>query len=161
MKLWKWVTVILGLSFIIYTFLFVARDPQPFLKFGYAGVFVFNLFGPGMLLIPFLAQHMNVPLLALVSALGMATNDSVSWIVGKNGDVLLPRNKRIIRIEELIGKYQGIALFFWALIPFPYDLIGLIAGYLQVPYKVFVAATFMGRFLRFLLLGFGTLLVVG
>ncbi len=160
-KTWKWVTIVLGLSFFIYTFLFVARDPAPFLKFGYVGVFVFNLFGPGMFLIPSLALHMNVPLLALVSALGMATNDSVSWMVGKNGDVVVPRGKRVIRIEGLIVKYGAFALFFWALIPFPYDLIGLIAGYLQVPYRAFVLATFLGRFLRFLLIGFGTVAVAG
>lgn len=151
----KWVAVLLGLTFVVYTFVFVARDPQPFLQFGYFGVFLFNLVGPGMFLIPFLAPHMNVVLLALVSALGMAVNDSVSWAVGKNGDVVLPRGKRVIRIEEMIGRYEGIALFFWALIPFPYDLIGLIAGYLQVPFGVFVSATFFGRLVRFLLLGFG------
>lgn len=160
-KAWKWVTVVLGLSFLLYTFLFVARDPAPFLRFGYAGVFVFNLVGPGMFLIPFLAQQMNVPLLAFVSALGMAANDSVSWMVGKNGDVVLPRGKRVIRIEALIVKYGAFALFFWALIPFPYDLIGLIAGYLQVPYRMFVLATFLGRLVRFLLIGFGTVAVAG
>ncbi len=160
MKWRKWITVVLGLGFLIYTFVFVARDLAPFLKFGYPGVFLFNLVGPGMFLIPFLAPHMNVPVLAFVSALGMAFNDSVSWMVGKNGDVVLPRSNRIARIEGIMKKYGPFALFFWALIPFPYDLIGIIAGYLQVPYRFFVLATFLGRFVRFLLLGFGTIAIV-
>lgn len=41
----KEITIILGVLFFVLTFV-ISLDPKPFLKFGYSGVFVFNLFGP-------------------------------------------------------------------------------------------------------------------
>ena len=136
----KKLTLILGVLFFILTF-FISFNPGPFLKFGYLGVFVFNLFGPGTLLFPSLVKHMNLIGLAIATTSGMALNDSVSWLVGRSGDV--------------VHKYGSVALFFWSLIPFPYDLIGLIAGYLEFSYKRFLIPTFLGRFIRFILLGLG------
>ena len=150
----KKLTLILGVLFFILTF-FISFNPGPFLKFGYLGVFVFNLFCPGTLLFPSLVKHMNFIGLAIATTSGMALNDSVSWLVGRSGDVVLPRSKRIERIERSIHKYGSVALFFWSLIPFPYDLIGLIAGYLEFSYKRFLIPTFLGRFIRFILLGLG------
>ena len=152
----KRTAIILGIIFYLLAFV-IAFYPKPFLKFGYLGVFVFSLFGPGMILVPALVGELNIYLLAFVVALGMAFNDSVSWLVGKSGDIIVKRTKRIESIEKIIHKYGAYALFFWSLIPFPYDLIGLIAGYLEMPYKKFITATFLGKFVRFILLGMGIL----
>lgn len=155
-KRFKWIVLILGVAFFILT-LFISLDPKPFLRFGYLGVFIFNLFGPGTLLLPSLALHMNIVGLALASALGMTFNDSVSWVVGRSGDVVIPRSKKVERIEGTIHKFGVVALFFWSLIPIPYDIIGFIAGYLEFPYKIFIFPTFLGKFVRFLLLGVGVM----
>lgn len=152
----KRVLFYVGLVFIVLTFL-MSLNPEPFLKFGYGGVFVFALFGPASLVVPILALHMNVPLLAVVTALGMAINDAVSWYVGTLGHVVLPESKHVKRLEKNVRVYGRFALFFWALIPFPYDLIGLIAGYLGFSFAGFMVPTFSGRLVRFLLLGFGVL----
>ena len=153
-KQFKKLTLILGAIFFILTF-FISFNPKPFLQFGYLGVFFFNLFGPGTILFPSLLKHMNLTGLALATTAGMALNDSVSWLIGKSGDVIVKRSKKIERIEKSIEKYGAYALFFWSLIPFPYDLVGLAAGYLEFPYRKFLFATFLGRFIRFILLGMG------
>lgn len=140
--------------------IFITVNPGPFLKFGYAGVFLFNaLSGPGMILLPTLSRHMNFVILAFVSALGMAINDSVSWLVGRNGSVILPRLKKIIRLEAGINKYGPWALLVWSMIPFPYDLIGLISGYLGFSYIRFLVPTFAGKFIRFLMVAGGSLAI--
>src|SRR3989344_6598745 len=108
-----------------------------------------------MILVPALAGTLNIYVLAFVIALGMAFNDSVSWLVGKSGDIIVKRTKKIEQIEKTIHKYGSVALFFWSLIPFPYDLVGLIAGYLELSYKRFIIPTFLGKFIRFILLGLG------
>lgn len=145
-----------GIVFLILT-AFISVNPKPFLKFGYAGVFVFALFGPASLLIPILAPHMNVWGLAVVTAIGMAINDSVSWLIGSFGHSIIPHSQKVERLENSLKKFGTPALFFWALIPFPYDLIGFIAGYLGFTYKSFVTPTFLGRFIRFILMGFGVI----
>lgn len=135
----------------------IVVNPEPFLKFGYIGVFTFNLLsGPGMFIIPSLAQKMNVVWLAFFSSLGMAFNDSLAWIVGSSGSEILPKSKKIERIKESISKYGPIALLAWATIPFPYDLIGVIAGYLGIRFRYYFLPTFIGRFIRFLIIGSGS-----
>lgn len=155
----KRILFLFGIIFLILT-AFIFTNPEPFLKFGYLGIFVFALFGPASLLVPVLAQHMNVPLLALVTALGMALNDSVSWLIGNTGHSIIPHSKRVERIEQIMIKHGKPALFFWALVPFPYDLIGLIAGYTGFSWKGFLVPTFLGRLCRFLLLGYGVIHLV-
>ncbi len=156
----KKIILVLGLLFLILT-IFISLDPTPFLKFSYLGVFAFNLFGPGTLLVPSLSRYMNIPLLAFATALGMLLNDSVSWLVGRSSDIVISRPRKFQKIEKTLHKFGPFALFFWSLIPIPYDLIGLIAGYLEFSYKSFVIPTFLGKFVRFLLLGYGTIFVLG
>lgn len=156
----KKITVVAGVVFFVATIL-IFIDPQPFVRLGYFGVFVFNVVGPGTLLVPSLAQHMNIFGLAFASALGMAVNDSVSWLVGRNGDVVIPRGDRVRKIEGTLQRYGPFGLFFWSLIPFPYDLIGLIAGYMEFKYIVFFLPTFLGKFFRIILIGSGVIAVLG
>jgi len=153
-KLFKKVTFVLGLLFIILT-LVISVDPKPFLRFGYLGVFVLNIFGSGTLLIPFLIKYMNLFLLALFSGLGIAVNDSVSWVIGSSGESLTKKGKKLERIEKSVQKYGVFALFFWSLIPFPYDLVGFVAGYLGMSYYKYIIPTFLGKFIRIILIGVG------
>jgi membrane protein YqaA with SNARE-associated domain len=157
-KRFKKVALILGICFFILK-IFISLDPKPFLKYGYIGVFIFNLFGPGTLIYPSLLKHMNMLGLAFATSLGMSFNDSISWVIGRSGDVIIPRSSKVERIERTIHKYGPVGLFFWSLIPIPYDIIGLIAGYLEIPYKNFVIPTFLGRLLRFILIGVGVLAI--
>lgn len=159
-KPFKVFTLVLAVIFYLLAFV-IAFAPEPFLKFGYLGIFVFNLFGPGVFLVPTASRHFAVLGVALATALGMAINDSVSWLAGKNGDIVFPRGRRVAKIEEAIKKFGPIALFFWALIPFPYDFIAVIAGYLKMRFWRFLIPTFLGRLLRFLGLGSGTVAIWG
>lgn len=156
--------LLIGIIFTIVTFLltFLAvLNPDPFIKYGYLGIFTFNLVGAGTLLVPVLARYLNIYMLALVSSAGMAVNDTVSWYVGKSGDVIIPRSKRVIKTEKTLHKHGPYGLLFFAFIPWPYDFIGLIAGYLEFPFWRFWIPTFIGRFLRFVLLGYGVIGLVG
>lgn len=155
-KRFKRILFYTGLAFIVLTFI-LALNPAPFLRYGYAGVFVFALFGPASLLVPVLARYMNVPALAVVTASGMAINDSVSWYVGSLGAFVLPPSTTVLRLEKSLRSYGKFALFFWALIPFPFDIVGLIAGYSGFSFAGFIVPIFLGRLLRFLLLGYGVL----
>lgn len=153
-KTFKEACFFLGTIFFILT-LFITLDPQPFLRFGYLGVFVFNLFGPGTLLIPTLAKIMNIPMLAATAALGMMFNDSVAWLIGNTGQVFIGKPQKLVKIQKTIEKFGLWALFFWSLIPIPYDIVGLVAGYLNIPYKKYILPTFSGKFVRFILMGYG------
>lgn len=156
----KKIILIIGILFYVLT-TFIVLKPKPFLEFGYFGVFVFNLFGPGTFLVPILSRYMDIFLVSFVSSLGMAFNDSVSWIMGKSSDIVFPRTKKVESLEKSVRKYGVWALFFWALIPFPFDFVAVIAGYLEIPYNQFFFPVFLARMIRFILLGSGTIAVFG
>ena len=61
----KKIMIALGVIFYISAFI-IAFNPKPFLKLGYLGVFVFSLFGPGMILVPVLVGKLNIFILAFV-----------------------------------------------------------------------------------------------
>lgn len=155
-KSFKKTALILGIVFLFLS-LVITIKPKPFLKFGYLGVFGFNLFGPGTLLIPSLATRMNLFGLAIATSLGMVLNDSVAWVIGASGDVIIPRSKKILRAEKIVQKHGVYGLFLLSLLPLPYDFIGLIAGYLQISYRKFFIPTLLGRFLRMVLIGLGVI----
>ena len=155
-KSFKKIALILAIAFSFLSFFITAR-PESFLKSGYLGIFGFNLFGPGTLLIPSLATRMNLFGLAIATSLGMSLNDSVAWVIGASGDVIIPRSKKVLKAEEVVQRYGIYGLFFLSLLPLPYDFIGLIAGYLQISYRKFFIPTFSGRFLRMILIGLGTI----
>lgn len=159
-KRFRGITTFLAVVFMFATFV-LTLDPRPFVKFGYLGAFVFSLFGTGIIIVPVLARYMNLALLSLLVALGMAINDTVGWYVGRRGDVVFPRSKRVIRAEETLHKYGPYGLVLFAFMPLPYDFFGVIAGYLEFPFLRFVIPTFVGRFARFMLLGSGSIAIWG
>ncbi len=152
----KRITFFIGIILLLVTGL-IAISPEPFLKFGYPGVFVMcALGGSSLLLIP-LASHFNIYVLAFAGASGMAINDSIAWIIGNSGKAVVDRSVKLKKIERSIEKYGIFAIFFWSLIPFPYDIVGLVAGYLGLSYVRYIIPTFLGKFIRFTLISLGIL----
>lgn len=136
--------------------LYSAFDPGPFLEFGYLGVFLFNVLGgAGVILVPTLSSAMNIWLLAFVTAIGMGINDSLSWLVGRGGSDAVYKVKWADKAEKFLDRHGWKSLFIISAIPFPYDVIGLLSGYLGMDYLKFFIPTVLGKFMRTLLIGFG------
>lgn len=136
--------------------MYAVFDPEPFLKFGYFGIFVFNsLGGIGTFLIPPLSSKMNLWLLALATALGMGINDSIAWLAGRGGSEAIYKMKWVPRVEKFLDKYGWKPLFLLSILPLPYDAIGLVLGYLGLDYFKFFVPMVVGKFIRMLLIGFG------
>ena len=159
-KWFKIFTLVLAVIFYLLAFVIVFL-PEPFLRFGLWGIFAYNLVGPGTFLVPTASRFFSVFGVALATSSGMVLSDSVSWLAGKNGDIVFKRGRRVERVEAYIKKYGPWALFGWALIPFPYDFIAVIAGYLKLPFSYFLIPTFLGRLVRFLALGSGVVALWG
>ncbi|MBI4099533.1 VTT domain-containing protein [Candidatus Microgenomates bacterium] len=137
--------------------LYTIVRPEPFLKYGYFGVFLFNLLGgPGTYLIPSLSQKMSLVPLALSTAIGMTFNDSMGWVVGQASTAVFKKGDWTVRAEQILKKYGVWGLFILSVLPIPYDAIGLAIGYLGASYKIFFWPTLFGKFVRFILIGLGT-----
>lgn len=142
--------VLLGIGF------YSVINPQPFLRFGYVGVFIFNtLGGVGTFLIPTLSSQMNIWLLALATATGMGINDSIAWLAGRGSSEAVYKVKWADKAERFLDKYGWKSLFVLSAIPLPYDAIGLVSGYLGMDYLKFFVPTVFGKFVRVILIGYG------
>jgi len=98
-------------------------------------------------------------LYAIMAALGSAIGSTVPYAIGYKGGEALVVNKigpkRFARMHALSEKYGDLALIIPALMPpgFPFKAFELMAGVTEMSYPHFLLSIFVGRVLRFLILG--------
>lgn len=96
---------------------------------------------------------------ALMASLGSALGSTVPYLIGyKGGESLVVKKigkQRFARMHSLSEKYGDMALIIPALMPpgFPFKAFALIAGVTEMRYVHFLLSIFVGRLLRFLILG--------
>ena len=96
---------------------------------------------------------------ALMASLGSALGSTVPYLIGyKGGEALVVKRlgqQRFSRMHAMSEKYGDLALIIPALMPpgFPFKAFTLIAGVTEMGYLHFLLSIFVGRLLRFLILG--------
>ena len=108
-----------------------------------------------------MSQHLNLVLLSAAAATGVVVNDTLAYIVGRNADAFIQKSKKVLLVEKWVNKYGVFALFLISISPLPYDFVGLIVGYLDLSFKKYVIPLFLGKFIRFILVGLGTNFILG
>jgi membrane protein YqaA with SNARE-associated domain len=96
---------------------------------------------------------------ALVASLGSALGSSVPYLIGyKGGEALVVKKigrQKFSRMHALSEKYGDMALIIPAIMPpgFPFKVFVLMAGVTEMGYLHFLLSIFVGRLLRFLVIG--------
>jgi membrane protein YqaA with SNARE-associated domain len=96
---------------------------------------------------------------ALLGSLGSAIGSTVPYLIGyKGGEALVIKKlgqRRFARMHNLTEKYGDMALIIPALMPpgFPFKAFALMAGVTEMRYPHFLLSIFVGRLLRFVILG--------
>jgi membrane protein YqaA with SNARE-associated domain len=158
-KSFKKIIVFIGIILALGSIL-ISVNPEPFLKTGYLGVFIYGILGPVTTIIPVMSQHLNIYILATVAAAGMVLNDTLAYIIGRNADVFIDKSKKVMLVEKWVDRYGYITLVVIAILPVPYDFIGLLAGYLDLSFKKYAIPLFVGKFIRIVFVGMGTTFVL-
>jgi uncharacterized membrane protein YdjX (TVP38/TMEM64 family) len=84
--------------------------------------------------------------------------------IGYSGRGIVERNKMYKRMEGWVRRWGVLAIFLLSLVPFLFDLAGLAAGALRVPFWKFAVACWLGRTVNYVILvsasalGWGALL---
>lgn len=132
-------------------------------NFSYVGVFVVALIATSTIIVPFpvdvaifftpgLGLH---PLLVSIAAgLGASVGELTGYYVGVGGGTIKSvKNSRITRFFVRFFKKAGfLTLVVTAAIPFPFDVIGILAGVSKYDVKKFLVATAIGKTLKALLI---------
>lgn len=154
----KRIAVLLSIFLIGCTF-FIAVQPDSFIRLGYFGVFIYNILGSGIFIIPVLSTKLNIFWLIFFSSLGNVINTSVAYILGHSTHSLFPKVELIAKIKKFMRHYHLIGLYIVTIIPFPIDIAGLLSGYLQIPYPLYVLINFLGKSTLFALIALGIIAI--
>jgi membrane protein YqaA with SNARE-associated domain len=149
--------LLLSLAIMAAIFLVYSKNPDIFKdlqNYGYLGAFIISIILNGTLILPvsnmavMMALGATLPLpwlVGIAGGAGAAIGEMTGYIVGRSGRGLLARNKIYHRVEGWVKKWGWIAVFVMSIIPFAFDVVGIIAGALRMPLWRFFLACWLGR----------------
>jgi len=139
-------------------------DYRIFGAYAYFGVFIVTLIANATTIVPvpyitivacIAGQSDNLVLVALAGALGSALGESVAFFIGRSGRAIAEETRFYSWVKrQLQHPWRAFAVLFGLAAPInpAFDIAGLAAGALGVPYWLFFTAVFLGRLIRFWLI---------
>jgi membrane protein YqaA with SNARE-associated domain len=115
------------------------------------------------LIAPISKEFFNPLIISIVAGLGAAIGELTSYILGLGGRKAIEKkfSKRLEHLNELKKriKHSGMLfIFLGALTPFPFDLIGIVAGLIHYDLKKFFIASFAGKTTRYTIIAFTSII---
>ena len=148
--------LIVGISALLYW----QRDSiQQLEKYGYFGIFLTSLLINLTLVMPLptgiltsaLGAIYNPFFVGLAAGSGAALGEVSGYLAGISGREVLLKRKDGPKIEQQLRKYGGPGIMLLALIPNPaFDLVGIAAGALKIPFLRFLFWCWLGKVLKML-----------
>lgn len=132
--------------------------------YGYLGAFMVCTVGnisifipiPFALIVYAFGSMLNPLLLGLVGGLGSAIGEMVSYFLGRGGRKMIERRygSRLDAVEKLIYRYGALAVFIFALLPLPDDLLLIPLGMMKFDIKKTFIAMLLGKTLMCIFLAY-------
>jgi membrane protein YqaA with SNARE-associated domain len=133
--------------------------------FSYFGFFLIGFISTSTIFLPFPIYIFTVitekfgfnPLLvALSTSLGMSFGELTGYFTGYIGYKLsrkkIEKNKFYRKFKNWFKKFGDLTIFLFAFLPLPFDVVGISCGLSKYDLKKFLLFTFLGKFLKMLLL---------
>jgi len=137
--------------------------------FSYLAIFAVSAIGTSTIFLPFpsyviiiffaIGMGLNPFVIGIVAGLGSAVGELTGYLIGMGGEKVIEEKKKEPRIikyfTRLFKKFGFPIIFITALIPFPFDVVGIIAGMSGYEIKKFFVATAIGKIIKSLLIAYG------
>jgi membrane protein DedA with SNARE-associated domain len=132
--------------------IFASRfDIEQLRQYGYPGVFLASLLANAT--IASLALPNEWWLVALVGAVGEALGESTAYLAGYGGSGVIENRHMYQRLHTWMERHGMATVFVLSAIPNPLiDLAGLAAGASKYPYYKFIAACWLGKSIKTLII---------
>lgn len=145
-------------------FVFSIRDKAAELQaYGYPGIFLLSILANATVILPapgialtyaFGAVFQPIGV-ALAAGAGAALGELTGYLAGFSGQGVINDIPMYARITEWTERYGGWMVLVLAFIPNPFfDIAGAAAGALKMPIRVFLIWSFIGKFLKMLLIAY-------
>jgi membrane protein YqaA with SNARE-associated domain len=139
-------------------------DYRIFGAYAYLGVFIVTLIANATTIVPvpyitivacIAGQSDSLVLVALAGALGSALGESIAFFIGRSGRAIAEETRFYGWVKrQMRHPWRAFSVLFGLAAPInpAFDIAGLAAGALGVPYWLFFTAVFSGRLIRFWLI---------
>ena len=139
-------------------------DYRIFGAYAYLGVFIVTLIANATTIVPvpyitivacIAGQSDSLALVALAGASGSALGESVAFFIGRSGRAIAEETRFYGWVKrQMQHPWRAFAVLFGLSAPInpAFDIAGLAAGALGVPYWLFFTAVLLGRLVRFWLI---------
>ncbi len=150
-------TLLLVIAITVGIFYFYTHYPDrvnELKNYGYLGAFFISLILNATIILPagnflilsaFGALLPSATIVGLAGGAGAAIGEITSYIAGYSGRGLVGKGKMYIRVENWVRKWGTVTIFLLSLVPFFFDLAGIAAGVLRLPFWKFLIACWLGR----------------
>ncbi len=155
------IACVIALSVVLYIF----RDRVRSLgELGYLGLFLIGLISnatiiapvPGLIVLFTVSVILNPFWSAVVYGIGSGLGELTAYLVGFSGKGIVEKQKYYLRLENWMKRFGGFTIIVLALVPnFLFDVAGLVAGALKMPWYKFLIFCWLGRIPRCLLITYG------
>ncbi len=138
----------------------------------YLAVFLSTFFTSATIIVPIVPLPSYVPILigvgsglnpflvGLLGGIGSSVGELLGYLAGLGGSSVIEKFEK--RTPRFIKKFERFYsnIGFWviaifALVPFPFDIIGVLSGASKYDFRKFLLALLMGRLARSLLIAYG------
>lgn len=145
---------VVGISIFVFS---IRERAQEFAAYGYPGIFLIALLANATVLLPapglavvFTMGGVFHPLgVGLAAGTGGALGELSGYLAGFSGQGAVERIDAYNRIQPWVRKWGGWAILVLASIPNPvFDLAGVAAGALKMPFWKFLLFCWVGQFIK-------------
>ena len=156
--------LVIAISVILF---FYGRNPDivaELKSYGYLGAFLISLIGNASILLPGIVlpilSGLGIVLypvtglvgpvvVGLAGGAGAAIGEITGYLAGYSGRGIIAKARIYNRLAAWVESWGAIAIFFFSVLPLVFDLVGIAAGVLRVPFWKFLLACWLGRTLLY------------
>ena len=150
--------LVLSITLFIYR-----KDVQKIANFGYGGIFFLSILTNATLILPLpgvvftsaMGAVFNPFWVAIAAGTGAALGETTGYLAGYSGQIIIDRKDWYETLTKWMRKYGNLTILVMAIIPNPFfDLAGMAAGMLKLPFYRFLFWCSIGKIIKMLLFAY-------
>jgi len=148
------VLVLAGITVLTLAILLNREQLRRFAGYGYPGIFLISLLGSATVIVPApsiavvfaMGGLLNPFLIGPIAGLGEALGETTGYLAGATGRAIIADRDLYQRVVRWTRRYGLIPIFVLSAVPNPFfDILGIAAGALQIPFWRFLVVCFLGK----------------
>ncbi len=148
--------LVLALSLVLFIY---REEVQKIANFGYGGIFILSILSNATLILPLpgviftsaMGAVFNPIWVAIAAGIGAALGETTGYLAGFSGQIVVDRKDWYDTLTQWMRKYGNLTILVMAFVPNPlFDLAGMAAGMLKLPFFRFLFWCSIGKIIKML-----------